>query len=142
MEESKFTGTLIFQTSQFIVFNNTAVIIRRSLILLFFPSLKASAVQTQLLEIEPEYKANLLNAVEVYKETMVVFVSDYDEKYAMSLMNFLVKTKRFIVFLQYPLEVLWFWVHYPTKQVIDYKSFKPALMNCGENIKHTQVNVV
>lgn len=39
-------------------------------------------MQTQLLEIEPEYKANLLNAVEVYKETMVTFVGDYDDKYA------------------------------------------------------------
>jgi hypothetical protein len=46
----------------------------------FLSSLKASTVQTQLLEIEPEYKANLLNAVEVYKETMISFVSDYDEK--------------------------------------------------------------
>ena len=41
---------------------------------------QASSVQTHLLEIEPEYKNNLLNAVEVYKETMVVFVDDYDEK--------------------------------------------------------------
>ena len=41
---------------------------------------KASTVQSQLLEIEPEYKTNLLNAVEVYKETMVTFVGDYDEK--------------------------------------------------------------
>ena len=41
---------------------------------------QASSVQTHLLEIEPEYKNNLLNAVEVYKETMVVFVDDYDDK--------------------------------------------------------------
>ena len=40
---------------------------------------QASTVQTHLLEIEPEYKANLLNAVEVYKETMTQFVGDYDE---------------------------------------------------------------
>ena len=43
--------------------------------------LQASAVQTHLLEIEPEYKMNLLNAVETYKETMVTFVDDYDDKY-------------------------------------------------------------
>ncbi|XP_028415244.1 dynein heavy chain 5, axonemal-like [Dendronephthya gigantea] len=41
---------------------------------------QASSVQTHLLEIEPEYKTNLLNAVEVYKDTMVTFVGDYDEK--------------------------------------------------------------
>ena len=51
---------------------------KRHCIIIFL--FKASAVQTQLLEIEPEYKANLLNAVEVYKETMVTFVGDYDEK--------------------------------------------------------------
>ena len=43
-------------------------------------SFQASSVQTQLLEIEPEYKENLLNAVEVYKDAMVDFVDDYDAK--------------------------------------------------------------
>lgn len=42
-------------------------------------------MQTHLLEIEPEYKTNLLNAVEVYKEAMVTFVGDYDEKGPMVL---------------------------------------------------------
>ena len=42
--------------------------------------MQALTVQDHLLQIQPEFKADLLNGVEVFQKDVITFVSDYAEK--------------------------------------------------------------